>query len=217
MKANRKVKTIAGRLVRELERKLPQEHAYVPQLDLFRKVLQQQRSDRHKIYSLHEPQVQCISKGKEHKKYEFGNKVSILYTQTTGVIVGALAFNNEYDGHTLEGALEQYGRLKDKLPENIYADRGYKEKTKIEDTNIHIPKPFSKKLNQYQQQKRKKSHRRRAAIEPVIGHLKQDHRLSRNFYKGNFGDAINVLLAAAAFNFKRMMNRYKNVFVRIFL
>ena len=84
---------------------------------------------------------------------------------------------------------------------------GYKGETKIGDTNIHIPKPFSKKLSQYWQQKRKKSHRRRAAIEPVIGHLKQDHRLSRNFYKGDFGDAINVLLAAAAFNFKRMLNK----------
>ena len=83
MKANRKVKTIAGGLVRELERKLPWKHAYGSQLYLFRKVLQQQRSDRHKIYSLHEPQVQCISKGKEHKKYEFGNKVSILYGCTT--------------------------------------------------------------------------------------------------------------------------------------
>jgi len=217
MKANRKVKTIAGRLVRELERKLPQEHTHGSHLELFRKVLQQQRNDKQKIYSLHEPQVQCISKGKEHKKYEFGNKVSILYTQNTGVIVGALAFKNEYDGHTLEGALEQYSRLKNKLPENVYADRGYKGETKIGDTNIHIPRPFSKKLSQYQQQKRKKSHRRRAAIEPVIGHLKEDHRLSRNFYKGDFGDAINVLLAAAAFNFKRMINRYKMIFVRFFL
>lgn len=79
----------------------------------------------------------------------------------------------------------------------------------IGQTNIHIPKPFPKKLNAYQQQKRRKSHKRRAAIEPIIGHLKQDHRLSRNFYKGDFGDAINVMLAAAAFNFKRMMNKYK--------
>ena len=94
MKANRKVKTIAGRLVCELERKFPQEHTHGLHLDLFRKALQQQPNDRQKICSLHEPQVVCISKGKEHKKYEFGNKVSILYTQTTGVIVGALAFTD---------------------------------------------------------------------------------------------------------------------------
>jgi IS5 family transposase len=209
-KANRKVHTIAGRLVRELERKLPENHPYGHSLTLFNRVLEQQRKSKNKVYSLHEPRVHCISKGKEHKKYEYGNKVSILYTQTTGVIVGALAFGNPYDGHTLEEALEQYKRLKDKVPENIFADRGYKGKTQIGDTRIHIPKPFSKKISQYRRQKRKKAHKRRAAIEPIIGHLKQDHRLSRNFYKGDFGDAINVLLAAAAFNFKRMMNRYKN-------
>jgi IS5 family transposase len=158
-----------------------------------------------------------FSKGKEHKKYEFGNKVSILYTQTTGVIVGALAFKNEYDGHTLPDALSQYERLKGKVPENVYVDRGYKGKSKIGATNIHIPKPFSDKLSPCQQRKRRKGHKRRAAIEPIIGHLKQDHRLSKNFYTGDFGDAINVLLAAAAFNFERMMNRYKECFAHFFL
>ncbi|WP_414703169.1 IS5 family transposase [Proteiniphilum sp. UBA5384] len=215
--ANRKVKTIAGRLVRELERKLAEGHPYGHLLSLYDKVLKQNKNSKNKIYSLHEPQVQCISKGKEHKKYEFGNKVSILYTQTTGVIVGALAFKNEYDGHTLPDAINQYKRLKGKHPKTIYADRGYKGRSKIGETNIYIPKPFSKKLSQYQQRKRRKGHKRRAAIEPIIGHLKEDHRLSRNFYKGDFGDAINVLLAAAAFNFKRMMNKYKEKIAYIFL
>lgn len=216
--AGRKVRTIAGRLVRELERKLPDNHNYSESLDLFTSVLNQKRSDKNKIYSLHEPGVHCISKGKEHKKYEFGNKVSILYTQNTGVIVGALAFQNQYDGHTLPEALEQYERLKNKPAKNVFADRGYKGKSVIGQTNIHIPKPFDKKkLNTYQQQKRRKSHKRRAAIEPIIGHLKQDHRLSRNFYKGDFGDAINVMLAAAAFNFKRMMNKYKQKIAHIYI
>jgi IS5 family transposase len=213
--ASRKVRTIAGRLVRELERKLPENHNHSTSLDLFTRVLNQKRSDKNKIYSLHEPGVHCISKGKEHKKYEFGNKVSILYTQNTGVIVGALSFKNEYDGHTLPQALEQYERLKDKFAKNVFADRGYKGKTIVGETKIHIPKPFSKKLNPYQQNKQRKSHKRRAAIEPIIGHLKQDHRLSRNFYKGDFGDAINVMLAAAAFNFKRMINKYKQIIAHI--
>jgi IS5 family transposase len=86
---------------------LPQGHPYGDLLAFYHKVLEQNRNSKNKIYSLHEPQVQCISKGKEHKKYEFGNKVSILYTQTTGVIVEALAFKNEYDGHTLPDALSQ--------------------------------------------------------------------------------------------------------------
>ena len=93
--AGRKVRIIAGRLVIELDRKLKDRDKYKELLDLFTRVLNQKRGDKNKIYSLHEPQVQCISKGKEHKKYEFGNKVSILYTQNTGVIVGALAFKNE--------------------------------------------------------------------------------------------------------------------------
>lgn len=208
--ANRKVKTIADRLVRELERNLPDGHPYQADLNLFKQVLSQSIKSKNKIYSLHEPSVHCISKGKEHKKYAFGNKVSILYTQTTGVIVGALSFGNPYDGHTIEPALEQYRRLLDKSPRTFTADRGYKGKTKINDTLIQIPKPFNKKkLNTYQQLKRRKQHRRRAAIEPIIGHLKVDHRLSRNFYKGIFGDKINVMLAAAAFNFKRMINKYK--------
>lgn len=213
--AARKIRTIAGRLVRELERKLPDNHKYSNSLDLFTRVLNQKRNDKNKIYSLHEPSVHCISKGKEHKKYEFGNKVSILYTQNTGVIVGALSFKNEYDGHTLPQALEQYERLKNKSPKNVFADRGYKGKTMIGHTKIHIPKSFSKTLNTYQQHKRRMSHKRRAAIEPIIGHLKQDHRLSRNFYKGDFGDAINVMLAAAAFNFKRMINKYKQKIAHI--
>jgi IS5 family transposase len=100
--------------------------------------------------------------------------------------------------------------------ETLTADRGYKGKTKIGNTRIQIPKPFnSKTLNSYQQRKLRKQFKRRAAIEPIIGHLKSDHRLGRNFYKGITGDSINVLLAAAAFNFKRMMNIYKKILAHI--
>lgn len=215
-KADRKVKTIAGRLVRELERKLQLESPYFTDLELFKQVLLQTRKSTHKIYSLHEPDVQCISKGKEHKKYEFGNKVSILYTQRTGVIVGATSYRNPYDGHTLELALEQHERLLGRPPKTLTADRGYKGKTKIGDTLIQIPKPLnSKTINSYQQRKLRKQFKRRAAIEPIIGHLKSDHRLGRNFYKGITGDSMNVLLAAAAFNFKRMINIYKKIVAHI--
>ena len=78
---------------------------------------------------------------------------------------------------------------------------------------VVTPRPFTQKMIGYQQNKLKKSFRRRAAIEPVISHLKTDHRLSRNFYKGIFGDNINMMLAAAAFNFKRMMNQWKTSFL----
>ena len=181
---------------------------------MFKRILNQKKSDKNKIYSVHEPDVQCISKGKEHKKYEFGNKVSIIYTQTTGVIIGALGFRNPYDGHTIEPALEQTERLLGKRTlKTLIGDRGYKGKRQINDTTIEIPKPFNnRKQSQYQQNKLKKQFRKRAAIEPINGHLKTDHRLNRNFYKGITGDNINVMLAAAAFNFKRMMNKWKSSF-----
>jgi len=213
-KADRKVKTIAGRLVRELERNLAPGSMYQNKLDLFKKVLAQKRNDTNKIYSLHEPAVHCISKGKEHKKYEFGNKVSIVHTQHSGVIVGAKSFRKEYDGHTLEAALQQVKTLTGKMPRTASVDRGYRGITQVDDTHVQIPKPFNdKKQSKYKQQKLKKSFKRRAAIEPVISHLKTDNRLSRNFYKGIFGDNINVMLSAAAFNFKRMMNIWKQIFL----
>jgi IS5 family transposase len=216
-KADRKVKTIAGRLVRELERNLLAESKYRGDVELFRRVLAQKRSDSGKVYSLHEPQVQCISKGKEHKKYEFGNKVSVVHTQTTGVIVGALGFRNQYDGHTLEEALQQTTRLTGRAPKTATVDRGYKGRSTIGETAVQIPKPFSTKaISRYKHQKLKKSFRRRAGIEPVISHLKSDHRLSRNFYRGIFGDNINIMLSAAAFNFKRMMNKWKAAFLALF-
>ena len=104
-KADKKVRTIAGRLVRELERNLKPGSIYRTDLELFKQVLAQKRTSKNKIYSLHEPETQCISKGKEHKKYEFGNKASFVYTRNTGVIVGAMGFRNEFDGHTLGPAL----------------------------------------------------------------------------------------------------------------
>ena len=174
----------------------------------------QKKTDSNKIYSLHEPDVQCISKGKEHKKYEFGNKVSIVHTQNTGVIVGALGFRNEYDGNTLEEALQQTTELIGQAPQTATVDRGYRGRSHIGETLIQIPKPFNdKSISKYQQKKLKKSFGRRAAIEPVISHLKSDYRLKRNFYKGIFGDNINVMLSAAAFNFKRMMNKWKVAFL----
>jgi IS5 family transposase len=219
-KADKKIKTIAGRLVRELERKLAASNLYLTDLELFKKVLSQKRDDKQKIYSLHEPHTQCISKGKEYKKYEFGSKVSITRTKTTGVIIGALNIpQNDYDGHTLEPALEQQQRLTGHVLENDFVDRGYRGVKTVLGTTIIIPS-YRPSDSPYQKQKLRKAFRRRAAIEPAISHLKSDHRLSRNFYKGIIGDNMNVMLAAAAMNFKRMMNKWKEnplafIFVRL--
>ena len=215
-KADKKVKTIAGRLVRELKRKLPAE-SYNDELELFERVLKQRRQDKNKVYSLHEPEVVCISKGKEHKKYEFGSKVSITVTQNSGVIIGALNIpGNDYDGHTLDAALEQQQRLTDHKLKEVFVDRGYRGRKEVLGTVIHTPKTFSNKLTGYRKNQLKEGFSNRAGIEPKIGHLKADHRLSRNFYKGIKGDNINVMLAAAAMNFKRMMNIWKNNLLALF-
>jgi len=206
-KASKKIKTIAGRLVRELERKLNSDilNSYAMDLLIFKKVLSQKRSDSGKIYSLHEPEVKCYTKGKEHKKFEFGSKASFLVTQNTGVIVGALNFTETlHDSKTLPAALEQYKRLMNKEPKNIFLDRGYRGPKMINGTQLHTPKP-DKNITAT----KRKRHKRRAAIEPVIGHLKHNYRMIRNYLKGTVGDAINLMLSAAAMNFKRMMNKWK--------
>ena len=175
---------------------------------------QQKRKDKNKIYSLHEPEVYCISKGKEHKKYEFGSKVCLAMTKTTGIIVGAVSFKeNTYDGHTLPKLLSQLKELVGKTPEVAIYDRGFKGKTIVEGTRILIPKPPKKTDTAYQKQKARKRFRRRPGIEPVIGHLKSDFRLARNFLKGTLGDTINLLMAAAAYNFKKLMNQLVLFFV----
>ena len=201
-KADRKVKTIAGRLVRELERKLPP-NLHQDTIGLFKKVLLQKKADSNKIYSLHEPHTQCMSKGKEHKKYEFGSKVSIITTKITGVIIGALNIEkNVHDSKTLQPAIGI-------ILKNNFVDRGYRGVKEVLGTTIVIPDKPGKERSAYEKQKLRSGFKRRAAIEPKIGHLKQDHRLSRNFYRGIMGDNINVMLAAAGMNFKRMINKWK--------
>ncbi len=204
-KADKRVKTIAGRLVRELDRNLVAGSVYRQYLELFYQVLAQTKHSKNKIYSLHEPEVKCISKGKEHKKFEFGNKVSIIRSQR-GVILGAKSFRNEYDGHTIEPSLEQVEELTGKLPKTLAGDRGYRGVKVVKGVKIVIPDAGKKSDTRYQKEKNRKLFRKRAGLEPTIGHLKSDSRLGCNFYKGMVGDAINIMLAAAAYNFKRAMS-----------
>ena len=216
--AKRKLATIAGRLVRELDRKLPIDCSQRQDLEIFIKVLNQTRKSKHKIYSLHEPEVYCIAKGKAHKKYEYGCKASVVLTQKTGIIVGAMTFKtNVYDGHTLEDVLMQTEKLTGKAPKNAWVDRGYKGKQLVGQTIINMPKPPLKKDNEYQKRKKRKHFRKRAAIEPIIGHLKQDYRVARNYLKGQTGDSINFMMAAAGFNFRKLMKKLKTSIVWIIL
>lgn len=214
-KAGKKIQIIAGRLVRELARKLPLERLgnYLPTLKLYQRVLSQKRGDSNKIYSLHEPDVKCYSKGKEHRKFEFGSKVSIIVNQHTGVIMGALNFTETlHDSKTIPEALEQFERLNGKEAKDAFVDRGYRGVKQYKGTTIHVPKP-----NKHISLNTRKRHSRRAAIEPIIGHLKQDYRLCRNYLKGIIGDNMNVILSAAAMNFKRAMILWRTEEIRRWL
>ena len=204
-KADRKMRTIAGRLLRELVRLLPEKNIYQKRIDVSMKFLNGEKIDGHKIYSLHEPDVLCISKGKDYKKYEFGNKVSIVRLWN-GLIIGAMSFRNEYDGHTMDPSMEQVGRIYGRKIKILAADRGYRGQDTCSGAKVMIPDVPKSSDTVYTKKKKHELFRKRAGIEPVIGHCKSDHRLGRNFYKGLFGDSVNVMLAALAFNFKRVMN-----------
>ncbi len=182
-------------------------------LQLFKRVHKQKRTDKNKVYSLHEPDVLCIGKGKEHKKYEFGRKASLVVTKTTGVIVGALSFTeNVYDGNTLPEVLEQTWQITGTCPQVAICDRGYRGRKRVGDTEILTPRRSKKSDTPSQRRKARERFRRRAGIEPVIGHVKHDHRMARNFLKGVLGDAINLFMAAAAFNFRTWMRRLAQLF-----
>jgi IS5 family transposase len=139
-------------------------------------------------------------------------KISITVTQYTGVIRGAKSFRNEYDGNTLEESLAQTLVLKDSKLKTAKVERAYRKQKEVHGISIQIPKPFTKKQTEYETKRLSKTHSRREAIEPVIGHLKANYRLGRNFYKGLLSDNTNILNAAAAYNLKRMMNKWKKSF-----
>ena len=211
-KAAKKIKIIAGRLLRETARKLPLETlgVHLPYLKIAQQVLSQKRGDSNKIYSLHEPNVKCYAKGKEHKKFEFGSKASIMIDQSSGIIVGAINFTESlHDSKTIPEALEQYQRLTGEQPKDVFVDRGYRGKSEYNSTKINIPKPEKNISKQ-----KRKGHIKRAGIEPVIGHLKQSYRLNRNYLKGILGDNMNLIFAAAAMNFKRRMILWRTEAIR---
>jgi transposase, IS5 family len=182
---------------------------YDERLCLYLLVLGQRRDDKNKMYSFHSPEVKCISKGKEHKKYEFGNKSSFVITKKSGTVVGAMEFEeNIYDGHAIGPQLAQVEDLLGQLPETALVDRGCKGRKSILGVNIKTPGSGIVKTA-YQKTRDRARFRRRASIEPIIGHLKQDHLMLRNYLKGIEGEMINTLLAGAAFNMMKMLRKVR--------
>jgi IS5 family transposase len=171
--------------------------------------LSQQRKDKKKLYSLHAPEVECIGKGKAHKKYEFGVKVSVASTNKDNFVVGIQAEpGNPYDGHTLSRAIEQVQRVTGRAVERCFVDRGYRNHG-ITEHQVYISGRRRGLTPQM-----KKELKRRSAVEPVIGHMKTDGKLGRNYLLGKLGDAINALLCGAGHNIRIILRKLRE---RLFL
>jgi IS5 family transposase len=174
------------------------------------RIYEQQRHDKNKIYSVHEPEVQCIAKGKAGKQYEFGNKVSVAVSSRGGWFVGAKSFTgNPYDGHTLAAQMKQVESLIANQVSEVYVDMGYRGHDYDGAVTVHVDKRRRGRTSEALWRWMK----RRAAVEPSIGHLKSEHRLERNRLKGTAGNAINAILAAAAMNFQKLLRAFGRIFL----
>jgi len=202
----RKLRTQLGRVTREIERQVGEPSEKLAKLlETARRIHGQQRHDQNKVYSVHEPGVQCIAKGKAGKPYEFGNKVSVAVTSRGGWFVGAKSFStNPYDGHTLAAQMKQVEQMIGQRVHEVHVDMGYRGHDYLGRATVHVdkrsrgrtPRPLWRWM------------KRRAAVEPSLGHLKNEHRLERNRLKGAYGDAINAVLSAAAMNFHKLLGAF---------
>ncbi len=210
--STRKLKTQLGRIVREIERQIEKpSKALANLLEVAHRIHVQQRHDKNKIYSVHEPEVECIAKGKAGKQYEFGNKVSVAVSSRGGWFVGAKSFTGSpYDGHTLGAQMKQVHHLIGDRVSEVHVDMGYRGHDYNGAATVHIDKRrrgrTSRPLWRWM--------KRRAAVEPSIGHLKSEHRLERNRLKGVAGDAINAILAAASMNFHKLLGACGHICLR---
>jgi IS5 family transposase len=206
-KSMKRMKILLGRVVRDIERKIAGnielEGIFASELKMAHHLHSRQKGDKKKLYSLHEPQVDCISKAKQ--PYEFGCKVALSLTHQKGasIITSCQALNgNPYDGHTLTTSLATSARVSGTKTKEAYVDQGYKGH-KVEDCTVYISgqrKGTTAKV--------RKNIKRRQAIEPHIGHMKQKVKLGLCRLKGIVGDQINAILAAAAYNTKSQIYYY---------
>ncbi len=212
-RALKKLRTYLGRVIRDIARKIEgngwlKEVVFGRILSLARRLRDQtQRQRGPKVYSLHAPEVECIGKGKAHRPYEFGVKVSVATTLAHArggqfvAHVKALP-GNPYDGHTLATVIPDMQALIGNTIERILADKGYRGHNAPPDSKFRV---FTSGQKRRMTPKIKRELRRRSAIEPVIGHLKSEHRMGRNYLWYRQGDAINAILAAVGYNFRRLL------------
>ena len=219
-------RTILGRLLRDVRRKMDGlEEAARARLDVWmtraERLHGQRQKDKDKLYALHAPEVECIGKGKARQPYEFGVKVSVAISHGSGLVVGARSFpGRPYDGHTLDEQLEQSWILLEDVgavPHTAYTDLGFRGVDEAIAPVILVHRGKLKTLTKQQQQALK----RRQAVEPVIGHMKQDNGMGRCWLKGAQGDALNAVLAAVGYNLRWLLRaivdgRVKLAFLRLF-
>ena len=226
-KALRKLKTYLGRTVRDVERQIAGDE----QLDAIFKwslyqaktvIAQRQRQRGRKIYSLHADEVECIGKGKAHKPYEFGVKVSVATTLNRSkggqfALHAAALPGNPYDGHTLATVIPDMEKMIGNELSRILADAGYRGHNAPESHKLRV---FTSGQKRRLTPAIKRQMRRRSAVEPVIGHLKSEHRMDRNYLAGEQGDAVNAVLAAAGYNFSLLLRWFRQLlclFAALFL
>lgn len=202
----KRLKTYFGRVLREIERHVEKDSELKRMtsewLSILRGIFEQKRTDSPKIYSVHEPQVECISKGKAHKKYEFGCKVSIVTTHNQGFVLSSEALHgNPFDGHTLKQAIVDAEACSQKEIRRLFVDKGYRGH-KVKGKEVFIS--GKRKLTLHF----KKMLRRRQAIESTIGHMKSDGKLNRNYLKGRVGDCLNAILCGIGHNIRLILNHF---------
>ena len=213
----RKLKTYFGRVLRDLERKSKDKRTSQIKslIEMGHRLLKQERHDKNKIYSLHAPEVECIAKGKVHKKYEFGCKASYVTSNKGNFILGAKAFHgNPHDSRILKEALDQANSL---LPDSLsieqaYTDRGYRGH-KVKDVKVHIT---GEKRMKGKTSRLRFWLKRRAAIEPIIGHMKNDEGVKRNHLLGKDGGRAYALLTGVGFNIRKLLKAFGDYFLHFF-
>jgi transposase, IS5 family len=201
----KKLRNYLGRVLRDVARKHSKPSPKFKELLAnAQRIHRQEKNDSPKLYSIHAPEVECIAKGKAHKKYEFGCKTALATTSKSNWIVAIQAHHdNPYDGATLKPTIDQIERVTGVRPKEAFVDRGYRgqehhpEDVKVHITGRHKAAGALKKLFKH-----------RNAIEPVISHDKHDHGLLRNHLKGREGDRINAILSGCGFNLRKLMRAF---------
>jgi IS5 family transposase len=206
------LRTRLGRLIRDIGRKIagnePLIERFARLLALAGRVRVQSRGQRGpKVYALHAAEVECIGKGKARMPYEFGCKVSIATPATSPrggqfVLHAKALHGNPYDGRTLGPVVEEMQQRNGVAPRRIHVDKGYRGHSYAHRARVWITGQVRRVTDRIRREMK-----RRAAVEPVIGHLKEDHRMGRNYLTGVEGDRINAVLAAAGYNF-RLLRRW---------